>query len=195
VPEPLCSAAIDYRCWIGYWLNELDAAESTSLEEHLFECATCTATLGWLAALGDSIRGLHKDGYIASTIPAAFVQKMKDAGMSVREYHLAPHSSVYCTVTPQDDFVVGHLEAPLAGVTRLDAILEDVDVNSVQRLTDIPFNAADGEIVMLPSMREVRPLETQTLRVQVIAVDEIKGERTLGVYTFNHRGPGASAPR
>lgn len=185
--EPLCPAAIDSRRWIEYWLNELDEAESSPLEAHLFECAICTATLERFAALADSIRSLHRDGCIASIVPAAFVRKMKDAGLLVREYRLAPHGSVYCTVTPRDDFVVGHLEAPLAGVTRLDAILEDMEANSVQRLMDIPFNAAEGGIVLLPAMHEIRPLETQTLRVQIIAVDDVTGERTLGVYTFNHR--------
>ena len=166
--------------------------QSASLEEHLFECAACTAALERLAALGDSIRSLHNDGHVATFVPTAFVRTMKDAGMSVREYRLAPHGSVYCTVTPQDDFVVGHLEAPLAGVTRVDAIIEEVDRSSSQRLTDIPFNPADGEIVLLPSIRELRPLEKLTLQVQLIAVG-VSDERTLGVYTFNHRGPGAQS--
>ena len=190
--EPICSAAIDARRWIGYWLNELNDSQSASLEEHLFECAACTTALARLAALGDSIRSLHNDGHVATFVPTAFVRRMKDAGMSVREYQLAPHSSVECSVTPQDDFVVGRLEAPLEGVTRVDAILETVDLSSTRRLTDIPFNPADGEIVLLPSIRELRPLEKLTLQVQLIAVG-VSDERTLGIYTFNHRGPGAQS--
>lgn len=184
--EPTHCTLSDPRRWLEYWLNELGEVPSAALEEHLFECASCTAVLERLAALGHSIRRLYKDGAIATVVPTAFVRRMKDAGMSVREYHLAPQDSVNCTVTAQDDFVAGHLAAPLAGVTRLDAVLERVDVNWVQRLTDVPFNAADGEVTLLPAMREIRPLEKQTLRVHVIAVDAA-GERTLGTYTFNHR--------
>lgn len=183
--EPIRCTVSDPRRWLEYWLNELGEAQSAALEEHLFECPSCTAVLERLATLGDSIRRLYKVGAIATVVPTAFVRRMKDAGLSVREYHLCPQDSVNCTVTPQDDFVAGRLEAPLAGVTRLDAILEAVDASSVQRLTDIPFNAADGEVTLLPAMREIRPLEKQTLRVHVIAVDAA-GERTLGTYTFNH---------
>jgi Putative zinc-finger len=191
VSDPICFA-IDSRRWIDYWLNELNETESASLEEHLFECGACTTALARLAALGKAIRSLHKQGDVATFVPTAFVEKMKDAGMSVREYRLAPHSSVYCCVTPQDDFVVGHLEASLAGVTRLDAILEDVDNRSSHRLTDIPFNPDDGEIVLQPSIRELRPIERLTLQVQLIAVG-MGNERILGIYTFNHRGPGTQS--
>ena len=186
--ELICPAVIDSGRWLEYWLDELDATESASLEEHLFECAACTAALEQLAALEDSIRSLHNNGYVTTIVPTAFVRRMKDAGMSVREYRLAPHSSVYCSIAPEDDFVAGHLEAPLAGVTRLDAIVEHVDINSIERLTDVPFNPADGEIVLLPCTRELRPMEKLTLQVQLIAVG-ISDERTLGVYTFNHRSP------
>ena len=67
-----------------------------------------------------------------------------------------------------------------------------MDLSSTRRLTDIPFNPADGEIVLLPSIRELRPLEKLTLQVQLIAVG-VSDERTLGIYTFNHRGPGAQS--
>ena len=190
--KPICAAATDSRRWIAYWLDELNDTQCASLEAHLFECAACTDALERLVALGDSIRNLHNDGRVATFVPTAFVRKMKDAGMSVREYRLAPHSSVECCATAQDDFVVGHLEAPLAGVTRLDAIIRDVEISSTQRFTDLPCNSADGEIVLLPSMHELRPLEKLTLQVQLIAVG-VSDERILGIYTFNHRGPGSKS--
>jgi hypothetical protein len=190
VSEPICSEAVDERRLVEYWLTELGDAQSDTLEEHLFECAACNAFLERLAALGDSIRDLHNAGHIAMVVPPEFVRKIKDAGMTVREYRLAPQGSVHCTIAPEDDFVAGHLETPLAGVSRLDVILEDVDMNASRRLADIPFNAAHGEVVLLPSTRELRPIEKHTLRVHVIAVDP-GGERPLGVYTFNHRRYGA----
>lgn len=177
---------MDSRRWIAYWLNELGETESASLEAHLFDCAACCACLERLVALGNSVRKLHKAGEVAAFIPSAFVRKIRDAGMVVREYRLAPQGSVNCTVAPDDDFVVSHLQMPLAGVNRLDAILENVEVNTSHRLADIPFNTADDEVVLLPSIHELRPVDRLTLRVSVIAVDP-GGERTLGVYTFNHR--------
>lgn len=188
--EPTCATAADTRRWIEYWLDELDPAACASLEAHLFKCPPCEVALERIVALGTAIRALYKDGHVATIVSPAFVQTLKDAGLSVREYRLAPNTSVYCSVAPQDDFVVSRLEADLADVTRLDAVIEDLDAGSTRRLVDIPFNAADGEVVLLPPIAEIRPLARQTLRVQVIAV-EPAGERTLGTYTFNHRGPSA----
>jgi len=185
-PVPICAEAIDVRRWLGYWLDEIDAAESSRLEAHMFECAACAHALERLVALGSSIRELHKRGQLATIVPAAFVDTLKNAGLSVREYRLRPEDSVLCTVTPRDDFVVGHLEAPLEGVTRLDAIIEQLEDGSVVRLEDIPFNRREREIVLVPSIHELRPVETLTMRVQVVALDD-GGERVLGTYTFNHR--------
>lgn len=176
---------MDSRRLLEYWLDELNDSESSRLEEHLFECSHCTAELKTLVALGSAIREAHNGGHLAAVVPAAFVHKLKDAGMSVREYRLDPQASVYCTIAPQDDFVVGHLRAPLEGVTRLDAVLEELDSGSTQRLTDIPFNAAEGEVVMVPAASALRPVDKKTLRVHIVSI-EPAGERTIGTYTFNH---------
>lgn len=58
---------------------------------------------------------------------SALLNKLKSAGLQIREYHLQPGGSVNCTIAPEDDLVVSHLRAPLAGVQRLDLVLEDVD--------------------------------------------------------------------
>ena len=114
---------------------------------------------------------------------------MKGAGLRIREYRIAAQGGVFCTITPDDDFVCGHLEVQLAGVTRVDAIMEQTTAGAAttHRLADIPFNPEKGEIITLPNASDLRPVREATLRVTLLAV-EPAGERQLGVYTFNHQG-------
>jgi hypothetical protein len=86
-----------------------------------------------------------------------------------------------------EDAVVSRMQAPLAGVKRVDALrrLEVGGQVLESRLEDVPFDPAAGEVLHLPSPAWVRRLPANTLRVQLVAVDEA-GERTLGEYTFAH---------
>jgi hypothetical protein len=95
------------------------------------------------------------------------------------------NGSVNCTITPGDDFVVARLEAPLAGVTRLDLVNVGPDGKREMRLEDIPFVAESGSVVVSTRIAALRALPSVTLRMRLLAVDD-KGERTVGEYTFHH---------
>ena len=96
---------------------------------------------------------------------------------------VACNGSVHCTVAPDDDVMVARLEAPLAGVERVDAVL--LDEAWQQRMDDIPFNAATDEVVFTPRIGTIRAQGASTARVQLFAVDR-QPERLIGEYTFIH---------
>jgi hypothetical protein len=107
--------------------------------------------------------------------------------MRLREYRLPRNGSVHCTVAPEDELLVSTLEAPLQGVQRLDALAElSIEPGVQHRLEDLPFDAACGEVMYLPSVAQVRLLPAHTLQVTLLAV-EPQGSRELGRYTFHHR--------
>ena len=84
--------------------------------------------------------------------------------------------------------MVSRLQAPLAGVTRVDALQSlDLGDGHVQqwRLEDVPFDPEADEVISLPSAAALRKLPAHTFRVRLVAVDEA-GERPLGDYTFAH---------
>ena len=56
---------------------------------------------------------------------------------------------------------------------------------SEQRVEDVPFDPAAGEVLFLPSAAALRKRPVHTVRVRLVAVDEA-GERALGEYTFAH---------
>jgi anti-sigma factor RsiW len=178
---------ISLETLIAYWLGELPAAAQEPLEEHLFACASCSARLEELAALASGIRAAVRDGRVAAVISVPFLEMLKRQGLRIREYRVPPGGRVDCTLRADDDAVVSRMQAPLAGVKRVDALrrMEVGDEVTETRLEDVPFDPAAGEVLHLPSAAWVRGLPANTLRVRLVAVDEA-GERPLGEYTFAH---------
>ena len=180
-----CTSPLAGRELLDYWLGDLSGGREAELEEHVFACRRCGAALGKIVALGDAVRALIASGGASGVMPPEFVARLKAAGLRVHEYRLEPQGSVACTITPQDDLVVAHLEVPLAGVQRLDVVIHEVEADLKFRLTDVSFNPASREVVLVPKASDLRGRGRSTQRVELVAVSG-NGERLLGEYVFNH---------
>ena len=188
-----CASPIPLATLAEYWLGELDAAREAELDEHLLGCGNCSAELQRLADLGDGIRALVGTGAVRAVVTDAFVKRLVATGRRLREYRVAQDGSVNCTLAPDDDVLVARLEAPLAGLERLDLELPGAEGNQRVRLTDIPFDPAAGEVIFTPDVPSVRALPAIRYSVRLLAVAR-EGERVLGEYAFNHTPwPGARA--
>ena len=182
-----CAEPIALEALVAWWLGELAPDAEAPIEEHLFACAHCTARLEELAALAAGIRATVREGRVAAGISVPFLETLRSQGMRIREYRVPPDGRVECTLRADDDAVVSRMQAPLAGVKRVDA-LQRVEVGgevSEQRVEDVPFDPAAGEVLFLPSANALRKMPAHTMRMRLIAVDEA-GERPLGEYTFAH---------
>jgi hypothetical protein len=170
---------------IAYWLGELDAAEEVRAEEHYIGCAQCSRRLEQLAALASGVRALARTSGVNMVINDEFLRRLSDDGLRVREYRVPANGSVNCTAAPEDDFVVGRLEAPLDDVRRVDVLMLDGDGNVEARQQDVPFMPDSGGVIVAPRVAWLRSMPAFTMRLRLLAVDEA-GERPLGDYTFNH---------
>lgn len=179
---------LDLEKLVAYLLGDLPAAEGEAVEEHFFACARCAGRLEWLAALSDGVRAVVRDGRVGLYISRGFVDALAKAGLRLRHYQLELNGSVNCTIRADDDAVVSRLRAPLAGVTRVD-VVRQMSIGGVEepedRIRDVPFSAAAGEVVFIPNPSWLKATASFTMRSRLVAVDE-KGERTLGEYTFVH---------
>ena len=173
---------------LDYWLHDgASAAEVDAIDEHLMRCDACGEALDELVALGDGVRAAFRAGAVSAVTTAAFIDRLAAQGVRVREYRLALNGSVNCSVAPDDDLLVSHLEAPLAGVERLDAVAVSSLAPGVEhRLEDVPFDARTGEVLYLPKVADVKTLPAHTLHVRLLAV-EAGGTREVGRYAFHHR--------
>jgi hypothetical protein len=181
---PACAHPIGEQTLVEYWLGELDEAAEAPIDEHILGCAECSQRLAQIVALADGTRAAFIEGRVRAFVTDAFVRRAAAQGMHVREYWVPPNGSVNCSVAPEDDLLVSHLEAPLAGVSRVDAItyLDDAQIDVFQ---DIPFDAANGEVVLTPNIALVKTMPSHRLRFRLVAVDP-QGERVIADYTFNH---------
>jgi hypothetical protein len=171
---------------LGYWLDDADAAATDAVDEHLMQCDACGRLLDGLIALGDGVRVAFRAGAVSAVTSAAFVDRLAEEGMKVREYRLAHNGSVNCTVAPEDELLVSHLEAPLQGIERLDALAELSIAPGVQhKLEDIPFDPQVGEVLYVSKLAEVRKLPAHTAKITLLAVAS-RGTREVGRYTFHH---------
>jgi hypothetical protein len=169
---------------LQYWLGELDEARELALDEHLFACGACSEKLRAIVDLGAAIRRVFLGGWLNIVLPEPFIRSIQSAGFKVREYDLPAGGSVSCTVTPDDDFVVSYLRAPLAGVQRVDVLIDD-STSGKLRANDVAFDPAAGMLVAVTSTAYLRTLAHSQQRVRLVAVDGAE-ERVLGDYTFNH---------
>ena len=109
-----------------YWLAALPPEEEERVEEHLLGCDSCARELERLAALGDAIRKIVRQGRVRLVISREFLERLESEGLRVRAYSPPAGGGVQCTVTAGDDLLVARLSAELAergGSTSCNATL------------------------------------------------------------------------
>jgi hypothetical protein len=179
-----CTAPIGFSALIEYWLDELDEAAEARIDEHLLSCQECSEELAEIIALAGGIRAAFAQGAMRAFVTDAFVKRLAEQGVRLREYRVPRNGSVNCSVAPEDEVLVARLEAPLAGVTRVDAISYLAEAPP-EVFRDILFDPASGEVVITPKIAQIRAMPPHRYRIELVAVDA-KGERVIGEYTFNH---------
>ena len=180
-----CANPIDPNILADYWLAELPEADERVLEEHLFTCEDCTRQLQSMAQLGQGIRTLVKQGNLPLIVTQDFLDRLTLQGFRTREYSVPAGGRVECTVTPEDDFLIGRMAANLRDVERLDLAMCEPSGEERLRLRDIPFRADSAEVILNYPVGPARRSGPDLLVMNLLAVSK-ENERLLGTYTFNH---------
>lgn len=192
-----CPNPIDAAVLADYWLGALASLEEEAVEEHLLGCDHCDASLREVIALAEGIRKLAREGSLQMVVSDTFLKRAAEEGLRVREYTPPPGGSVQCTVTTEDDILIGRLAANLNAAKRVDLCICDERGIEQVRLTDIPFNSTAGNVTFQQSITYAKAAPSETMITRLVAFDNSGRERLLGEYTFNHTrtlpGPGASS--
>lgn len=190
-----CSTPIDAAVLADYWFAALPRSEEEAVEEHLFACDQCGARLKEVIALAEGVRNLAREGSLRMVVSDAFLKRAAEEGLRVREYAPPSGGGVRCTVTAEDDILIGRLAANLSGVRRVDLCICNERGVEQFRLVDIPFPAGASSVAYQESIAVMRAAPAMKLIARLVTFDEAGGERQLGEYTFNHTPslPGPSA--
>jgi len=191
----ICSNPIDAAILADYWLGMLRSAEEETVEEHLLACDRCGSRLREVIALAEGVRNLTREGSLRMIVSDTFLKRAAEEGLRVREYAPPPGGGVQCTVTAQDDILIGRLKANLAGAKRVDLCICDERGVEQLRLSDIPVHSGASGVAYQESIAFWKAAPTCKMIARLVTFDETGGERLLGEYTFNHTrslpGPGA----
>jgi hypothetical protein len=180
--SPPCERPIGLPALIGYWLDREPPDEA--IEEHLLACDSCSGRLRELAALGDGVRRLAREGAVEMVVTPSFLAKAAEEGLHTREYRVPAGGRVDCTVTREDDLLVGRLQGDFSGVSRLDVVAQ-TEGGPEFRLPDVPIGPDATELIVAQSMPVMRRLGRTRHRYRLIAHDA-GGDRLVGEYTFDH---------
>ncbi len=190
-----CAHPIDAAVLADYWLAAMPEPEADAVEEHLFTCDECGARLREIITLADAIRKLAREGSLLMVVSDAFLKRIAGEGLRVREYAPPRGGSVECTVTAEDDLLIGRLASNLSGAKRVDLCICDPLGVERLRLPDIPFDPAAGSIALQQSITYAKGASSETMIARLVSMDDAAGERLLGEYTFHHTrtlpGPGS----
>ena len=186
---------LDAALLSDYWLGAITSEEETRVEEHVFTCEACTVLLEDVAQMARGICQVAQSGALMTTVSRAFLQHARAAGLQVRQYAPPVNGSVQCTVTAEDDFLVGQLEANLRTANRLDLSLCDLDGTEQFRLNDIPFSREESAVFWQMSITFAKSAPTSSMVAKLVDIDKSGAQSVLGEYTFHHTrtlpGPGA----
>ena len=191
LPLARCAHPVEAEILLDYWMGTLDAAATASVDEHLFACDACGDRLRHISALTESLRTIARSGAVKVVVDGRFARRAIDAGRKVREYAPPSGGSVECTVSADDDFLLGRLAADLSGAERIDLAFCTATGVELGRMEDIPFDGDAGVVVYQESMTFAKGAGSNTLLVRLLAVErrggeQRGGERLVGDFTFHH---------
>jgi hypothetical protein len=155
------------------------------VEEHLLSCGECSSRGAAAHGLAEGVGQLVSEGGLPLAVLPTLIERLRREGRRIREYRVRPGGGVQCAMGPEDDVVLARLVADLRDVVRVD-LVSRVDDGPEERLTDLPFDAATGEVVFAPPADVLRARPAHVGRWRLLAIGA-RGERLLGEYTFDRR--------
>lgn len=189
-----CSHPIDAARLADYWLAMLPKPQEDAVEEHLLCCDQCGARLREVIALAGGLRKLAREGSLLMIVSDSFLQRAAEEGLRVREYAPPRGGSIECTVTAEDDLLVGRLNADFSGAKRVDLSLCDERGVERIRLPDVPFSQGASSVVFQQPIGYAKAAASETMIARLVSPDDSGVERLLGEYAFHHTrtlpGPG-----
>ena len=179
-----CERPIPFEVLVDYWLERGPVEEPSDIEEHLFGCAECSARLEAVAALGEGVRRLGRQGRPGRGLVPSLLERLERDGRVIRRYRADAGGHIHCTAGPDDDWVVLQLAADLAGIEHVDLVHLAADGTLLQRVSQLPV--IGGRDVMWATPGDlVRSLPTAVMSVRLMAVEPDR-ERLVAEYTLHH---------
>ena len=181
-----CDHPIDATILTDYWLDTIAFPIQEAIEEHLFGCDECGVRLQEVIDLANGIRSIARQGNLLRVVNDEFLKLAADEGLRIREYAPPLGGSVQCTVSADDNLLIGRLNADLSRAKQLDISICGADGNEHIRLADIPFRPDAGNVAFQQPIDYAKAAPSETMIARLLSVDDAGSRLILGEYTFIH---------
>lgn len=186
--HPACNAPIPWEVMIDYLLGELPRPEEEQVEEHVFECASCTGRMESIASITAGISSAIRGGEVGAVVNEELLERLRSEGATLREYRVGPGETVACTAGPEL-FTALHISGPFAGSADLvlNSDFEDLTTGRCESYGPrlVRADLRRQEVVLLFPGETVRgyPRSRWTMRIRGRAP---AGPVELGTFVLDH---------
>jgi len=173
---------------LDYYLGDPSTEEAgtdDTLEEHLFECASCSASLDAIHRAGAAVVLAVRRGEVGSGGTTALLNRMSRDRLNVRHYTIEPGEIIPCTIGKDDDFMAGRFVLPEGDFERIDLRVLDASEQELVRVDDIVIDARAGHAIVFIPGRPVQDEDSGTTHY-VLVVPEQEGDREIARYSLAH---------
>lgn len=169
-----------------YAAGDLDEAEASEVEAHLFTCAACAARAAELDAVVRAIPPAVRSAGVGGFMTDAVLNRLSREGVRVRTFALAPGAVVPCAVWEDDELMVLRLRGDFGGATEF-TLTERTGDTELVRVNGQVAPGVYGEVLYAMPAESIRHLPVLNVEIQLTAL--IGGEsREVGSYTLVHGG-------
>jgi hypothetical protein len=189
-----CQTPLDAAILADYWLGLLSQPEEDAVEGHLFACGDCNARLSEVIVMADGLRKLALEGSLLVVVSDTFLERAAAEGLQVRQYAPPRGGKVDCTVTLEDNLLIGRLAANFSGSRRVDLAICDRRGVEQRRMTDVPFRPGEGAVLFQQPITYAKAAPSEVMIARLVAFDDAGSESLVGEYTFNHTRTIAGPP-
>jgi len=140
--SPECAWAGEWARCVDYVASDLPPPDAERLEQHLFECGGCAATVEAAATPAAGARAAARSGRVLAVIAPSFVAAIKRQGGRIHE-HAIVDGAVDARFEPTDDVLIVALPPIESGMKRVDVEFESGWDGYVQVERGVPVRAGE----------------------------------------------------
>ena len=178
------SACPSYETLVALWTGELDEAQAETVDEHVFSCDACAATMERLAKVIGALR--EKLPFVISH---AHRDRLAAAGTRIHVTNLEPAPDRRATksarFTSEVDLLVHALHADLSNADRVDVEIASPTGELRYTLEAVPFDRQKGE-VLIACGRHYEPMFPAGDPIFSVHAVEAGERRAVGDYVVAH---------
>lgn len=140
-----CTAPLAWELLVDYWADDLDASVLGQVEEHLFGCASCSATSERIARIVQAIRSA-----IPPIIDSETVAVLRARGLVIEENVFWPGQRQVVTFGPGVDLLIHRLQGLDLSRAERVAVSIRAEASGALLFEDpaAPFDRQRGEVLI-----------------------------------------------